>query len=71
VPEATCWALGAIADEAVCLETPEPFYGVGLWYDDFAPTSDDEVRNLLRRSAERGATPPQHPGEPPERHPTL
>ena len=70
-PEATCWALGAIADEAVCLDTPEPFYGVGLWYDDFTPTSDEEVRALLRQSAEHGAAPPQHHGEPPEPHPTL
>ncbi|HEX5441378.1 MAG TPA: phosphoribosyltransferase [Ktedonobacterales bacterium] len=69
-PESTCWALGAITDEAVCLETPEPFYGVGIWYDDFAPTSDDEVRELLRRSTERPATPPRHPPEPPEPHAT-
>jgi putative phosphoribosyl transferase len=70
-PESTCWALNAIADEVVCLETPEPFYGVGLWYDDFAPTADDEVRELLRRAAERGAALPQQPGEPPEPHATL
>lgn len=70
-PEATCRALGSVADEAICLETPEPFYGVGLWYDDFAPTSDDEVRELLRQSAERGATPPQPCGEPPEPRRTL
>lgn len=66
-PESTCWALGAITDKAVCLETPEPFYGVGVWYDDFAPTSDDEVRDLLRQSAER-ATNSQRPNEPPEPH---
>lgn len=29
-------------DEVVCLQTPEPFLGVGRWYDDFAPTSDEE-----------------------------
>jgi putative phosphoribosyl transferase len=64
-PPATCWSLSAIADEAICLETPEPFYGVGLWYDDFAPTSDDEVRDLLRLAAERPLF-PQQPREPPE-----
>ena len=69
-PPATCWALSAIADEAICLETPEPFYGVGLWYDDFAPTSDDEVRDLLRLAAERTLF-PRHPSEPPESQATL
>lgn len=39
--------LRADVDEVVCLRTPEPFYAVGAWYDDFAPTSDDEVRRLL------------------------
>ena len=36
-----------IADEVVCLSTPEPFRAVGLWYEDFSQTSDDEVRQLL------------------------
>jgi predicted phosphoribosyltransferase len=31
--------------------TPEPFYAVGLWYQDFSQTSDEEVRELLARSA--------------------
>jgi putative phosphoribosyl transferase len=31
----------------VCAITPEPFYAVGLWYDDFSQTTDDEVRDLL------------------------
>ena len=47
---ATCAALREVADEVVCAATPEPFYAVGLWYRDFSPTSDDEVRELLRRS---------------------
>jgi putative phosphoribosyl transferase len=34
-------------DGIVCAHTPDPFHAVGLWYDDFAPTSDDEVRQLL------------------------
>ena len=69
-PPASCWTLSAIADEAICLETPEPFYGVGLWYDDFAPTSDDEVRDLLRLAAERTLF-PRHPSAPPESQATL
>jgi predicted phosphoribosyltransferase len=36
----------------VCAITPEPFDGVGLWYRDFAQTSDEEVRQLLTRVAE-------------------
>jgi len=36
---------------------PEPFEAVGLWYDDFSQTLDDEVRELLARAArEPGAT---------------
>lgn len=31
-------------DELVCAVTPDPFQAVGLWYEDFAQTSDDEVR---------------------------
>lgn len=40
-------ALRAEADEVVCAATPAPFYGVGMWYRQFAQTSDDEVRALL------------------------
>jgi putative phosphoribosyl transferase len=47
----TCADLRAEVDEVVCAETPEPFYAVGLWYHDFSPTTDDEVRNLLQRAA--------------------
>jgi putative phosphoribosyl transferase len=43
----TCQRLRNIADEVVCLDTPEPFQAVGLWYDDFSQTSDEEVRRLL------------------------
>jgi putative phosphoribosyl transferase len=34
-------------DEIVCAVTPQNFQGVGLWYDDFSQTSDEEVRQLL------------------------
>ena len=49
----TCAELGAEADEVVCAHTPEPFYAVGIWYADFAQTTDAEVRDLLDRVAER------------------
>ncbi|MCC6381920.1 MAG: phosphoribosyltransferase [Dehalococcoidia bacterium] len=41
------------ADRCVCLATPEPFDGVGLWYRDFAPTTDGEVRALLAAARNR------------------
>src|SRR5438552_3484672 len=43
----TCDAFHAIADDVVCAATPEPFHAVGLWYDDFSQTTDDEVNELL------------------------
>jgi predicted phosphoribosyltransferase len=46
----TCDAFRTIADEIVCAETPEPFQAVGLWYDDFSQTTDEEVHDLLDRS---------------------
>jgi predicted phosphoribosyltransferase len=46
----TCEALQTVADEVVCVRTPEPFAAVGLWYDDFSQTTDEEVRDLLRRA---------------------
>jgi predicted phosphoribosyltransferase len=43
--------LGTVADEVVSVFTPEHFRAVGLWYTDFAQTSDDEVRELLDNGA--------------------
>jgi putative phosphoribosyl transferase len=43
----TCDAFRAIADEIICAETPEPFQAVGLWYEDFSQTTDDDVHELL------------------------
>ncbi len=37
-------------DEIVCAVTPEPFYGVGQWYEDFSQTTDEEVRQLLENA---------------------
>ena len=46
----TCNDLVAEVDEVVCTTTPEPFYAVGLWYEDFSQTTDEEVRELLAQS---------------------
>lgn len=43
----TCDALRETADEVVCALFPEPFSAVGLWYEDFSQTTDEEVRRLL------------------------
>ena len=47
----TCDKIEEEADELICLHTPEPFYGVGQWYNDFSQTSDDEVLALLNNAA--------------------
>jgi putative phosphoribosyl transferase len=46
----TCEDLRAEADDVICASTPEPFRAVGLWYEDFSQTSDEEVRELLARA---------------------
>ncbi len=46
----TCDDLAIEADECLCDQVPEPFRAVGLWYDDFSQTTDEEVRELLARS---------------------
>ena len=51
----TCAGLRREADEVVCARMPEPFHAVGLWYNDFTQTTDDEVRDMLERAAEDGA----------------
>jgi putative phosphoribosyl transferase len=46
-PLDTCDRLRAEVDEVVCLMTPEQFCGIGLWYEDFAQTTDAQVCELL------------------------
>ena len=49
----TCSAMRRVSDVlTVCAEMPEPFYGVGMWYEDFSQTTDDEVSELLSSAAE-------------------
>ena len=43
----TCDRLRRIADEVICVSMPEPFNAVGLWYEEFSQTTDDEVTRLL------------------------
>lgn len=48
-PRDTCARLRQRVDELVCLATPEPFEAVGLWYEDFAQITDDEVVDTLQQ----------------------
>ena len=47
----SCRAFERVADEVICAMTPEPFYAVGLWYEDFNQTTDREIQDLLHRAA--------------------
>jgi putative phosphoribosyl transferase len=53
-PRGTVAALRQVADQVVCLESPEPFYAIGQWYQDFSQTTDAEVVRLLRAAADGG-----------------
>jgi putative phosphoribosyl transferase len=48
----TCDEFRREVDEIICGVTPQHFQGVGLWYDDFSQTSDEEVRDLLMRATQ-------------------
>jgi putative phosphoribosyl transferase len=55
--EETCDQFRDVIDDIICDVTPKPFRAVGLWYEDFSQTSDDEVRELLARAGERTEAP--------------
>jgi predicted phosphoribosyltransferase len=59
-PPSTCEALREEADEVVCATTPEPLHSVGQWYEDFAQTTDAEVRELLAARPRPEETAPSH-----------
>lgn len=54
-PAESLTSLRQFADDVVCLATPEPFLAVGVWYEDFSQTTDEEVIALLQ---ENWARPP-------------
>ncbi|NJN11286.1 MAG: phosphoribosyltransferase [Richelia sp. SL_2_1] len=49
-PKSVYKELQAEVDKLVCLTMPEPFYAVGLWYENFPQTSDEQVHKLLEKS---------------------
>ena len=52
-PPETLEEIKRVADETVILFAPDWFRGVGQFYEDFAQLSDEAVRLLLARAAER------------------
>lgn len=46
----TCDEINPVVDELICAATPEPFYGVGRWYENFSQTTDEEVQHLLKKA---------------------
>jgi putative phosphoribosyl transferase len=50
-PPETCEQLSEQVDEVVCLKMPERMYAVGVWYEDFSQTTDDEVCYLLAKQS--------------------
>jgi putative phosphoribosyl transferase len=52
-PPDTCREFEDQADEVICASEPEFFQAVGQYYEDFSQISDDEVRELLARAAQK------------------
>jgi len=52
-PPDTLKKVAQMADEVVCLETPEFFMAVGQFYRNFAQVEDEEVIEILRRSTDK------------------
>jgi putative phosphoribosyl transferase len=52
-PPHTCRELMREVDEVVCPYQTEPFWAVGQFYRDFAPTEDSEVETILRKAYDR------------------
>jgi predicted phosphoribosyltransferase len=52
-PPSAVKELRTAADDVVVLDTPEHFFAIGQWYDDFSQTPDREVTDLLERAANR------------------
>ena len=46
-PRETVAAMRAESDDVVCPETPEPFIAVGIHYQDFSQTEDEEVQRIM------------------------
>ena len=54
-PLSTCNRLRQEVDELICVQTPEDFYAIGQFYEDFSQVADEEVTRLLHRAAQPAA----------------
>jgi len=52
-PLETCEAFQQLVDEMICTTTPEPFYGVGQWYEDFSQVTDEQAQALLEQASQQ------------------
>jgi predicted phosphoribosyltransferase len=50
-PRETVSELATVADDVVCVASPQPFAAIGQWYEDFRQTSDADVSRLLSAAA--------------------
>ena len=56
--ESVCASMRELADDVICAATPDPLHAVGIWYEDFQPTSDEEVQEAMRTNPASPATTP-------------
>jgi putative phosphoribosyl transferase len=49
-PPSTCNQLQAEVDDVICVLAPEELYAIGVWYENFSQTTDDEVCDRLARA---------------------
>jgi predicted phosphoribosyltransferase/dienelactone hydrolase len=56
-PAATCRDLAGLADDVVCVASPDPFLAVGRFYENFEQTTDEEVRDLLESASDSRLVP--------------
>jgi len=54
-PASTCARLRREVDDLICVDTPETFYAIGEFYEDFSQVSDDQVTNLLQLNDQQRA----------------
>jgi putative phosphoribosyl transferase len=57
-PPSTCSEFGREVDEFVCVVTPEPFFAIGMDYEEFPQVADSSVREILQRAASADAARP-------------
>src|ERR1700722_3674528 len=59
-----CEEIREKVDDVICAITPEPFHAVGIWYQDFSQTTDEEVHDLLaQRNTSKNAETVQSPAD--------